>query len=105
LSQHDLALAPFAAAVADEGRLLAIIAVVGEGPTFELRLFDEALSEQGRALLPAEPPTGRDDWVQVVTRNLHLSAAPRERLLAVGGPDRVLIFDARAKQVLSIPSR
>jgi hypothetical protein len=105
LSRHDLALAPFAAAVADGGRLLAIIAVVGEGPTFELRLFDEVLSEQGRALLPAEPPTGRDDWVQVVTRNLHLAAAPRERLLAVGGPDRVLIFDARAKQVLSIPSR
>jgi hypothetical protein len=105
LSQHDLGLAPFAAAVADEGRLLAIVAVVGEGPTFELRLFDEALSEQGRAPLLTEPPTGRDDWVQVVTRNLHLAAAPRERLLAVGGPDRVLIFDAQAKQVLSIPSR
>jgi hypothetical protein len=105
LSQRDLSLAPFAAAVADEGRLLAIVAVAGEGPTFELRLFDEALSEQGRARLPAEPPTGRDDWVQVVTRNLHLSAAPRERLLAVGGPDRVLIFDGQARQVLSIPSR
>jgi hypothetical protein len=105
LSRHELGLAPLAAAVADEGRLLAIVAVVGEGPSFELRLFDEALSEQGRAVLPAEPPTGRDDWVQVVTRNLHLAAGAREPLVAVGGPDRALIFDARAKQVLSIPSR
>jgi hypothetical protein len=105
LSRHELGLLPFAAAVADEGQLLAIVAVVGDGPTFELRLFDQALLEQGRAALPAEPPTGRDDWVQVVTRNLHLAAAPREPLVAVGGPDGALIFDARAKQVLSIPSR
>lgn len=105
LSELDLGLVPFAAGVADEGRLLAVVAVVGEGPRFELRLFDEALVPRGRAPLPADSPTGRDDWVQVVTRNLQLACAAREPLVAVGGPDRVLIFDAQGAQVLSIPSQ
>jgi hypothetical protein len=105
LSEHELGLVPFAAAVADEGRLLAVITVVSEGPTFELRLFDDKLVQRCRVLLPAEPPTGRDDWVQVVTRNLRLAGAAREPLVTVGGPDRVLIFDGQCKNVLSIPSR
>lgn len=105
LSRHELGLAPFAAAMADEGRLLAVIALAGEGPRFELRLFDEALALRGRALLPSEPATGRDDWVQVVTRNLQLAGAAREPLVAVGGPERVQIFDDQGKAVLSIPSR
>jgi hypothetical protein len=105
LSEVDLGLVPFAAQVGDEGRLLAVVAVSGEGPSFELRLFDERLEPTGRTALTAEQPTGSDDWVQVVTRNLHLTCEPRGPLVAVGGPDRVLIFNREAKQVLSIPSR
>jgi hypothetical protein len=105
LSQVDLGLVPFAAGVGDEGRLLAVIAVSGEGPSFELRLFDERLEPTGRTPLAGEQPTGRDDWVQVVTRNLELACEPRGAHVAVGGPDRAQIFDARGALVLSIPSR
>lgn len=105
LSQVDLGLVPFAAEVGDEGRLLAVVAVSGEGPSFELRLFDEQLQASGRAALTAEQPTGGDDWVQVVTRNLQLACEPRGARVVVGGPDRAVIFDAAAKQILSIPSR
>jgi hypothetical protein len=105
LSAVDLGLVPFAAEVGNEGRLLAVIAVSGAGPRFELRLFDEQLQPTGRAALPAEEPTGRADWVQVVTRHLEMACAPRDARVAVGGPERVLIFDGEAKQVLSIPSR
>jgi hypothetical protein len=105
LSQVDLGLVPFAADVGDEGRLLAVVAVSGEGPSFELRLFDERLQASGRAALTAEQPTGGDDWVQVVTRNLELACEPRGARVAVGGPDRAVVFDAAAKQILAIPSR
>lgn len=105
LAQVELGLAPFAADVGDEGRLLAVVAVTGEGPSFELRSFDEQLQPSGRAALAADAPNGRDDWVQVVTRNLELACEPRGTRIAVGGPDRVVLFDARAQQILSIASR
>jgi hypothetical protein len=105
LSESDLGLRPFAACVADGARVLAVIALAGEGPRFELRLFDEKLTATGRAPLASEPPTGRDDWLRVVTRNLELACSPHEARVAVGGPDRVEIFDRQAERVLSIPSR
>jgi hypothetical protein len=105
LSQSDLGLRPFAACMADGARLLAVIALVGEGPRFELRLFDEKLGAAGQAALATQAPTGRDDWLQVVTRNLELACAPHDALVAVGGPDSAQIFDGRAAVVLSIPSR
>jgi hypothetical protein len=105
LSQVELGLVPFAVDVGDEGRVLAVVAVSGQGPSFELRTFDEQLKPSGRAALVADEPTGREDWVQVVTRNLELACESRGAHIAVGGPDRVVIFDARAQQILSIPSR
>lgn len=95
----------YAARVGDEGRLLALISVTGAGPRFELALFDAELRERGRASLAAESPTGELDWVRVVTRNQELAVAPREARVAVGGPDRVMIFDGAANAVLSIPIR
>jgi hypothetical protein len=105
LAQVELGVVPFAADVGDEGRLLAVVAVTGAGPSFELRSFDEKLQPSGRAALAADEPTGREDWVQVVTRNLELACESRGPRIAVGGPDRVVLFDARAQQILSIPSR
>ena len=89
----------------DEGRLVAAVVVVGEGPRFELQLFDAELKQQGRAELPAEAPTGGEDWIRVVTRNQGATAAAREPRVAVGGPDRVLIFDGQGSRLFSIPSR
>jgi hypothetical protein len=96
---------PWGAAAGDEGRLLAAVVVTGQGPRFELQLFDAELEATGRTELPAEAPTGSEDWVKVVTRNPGLAVAAREPRVAVGGPDRVLLFDARGKQIFSIPSR
>jgi len=92
-------------AVGDEGRLLASVVVTGPGPRFELVLLDAALAERGRVVLPAEAPTGADDWIQVVTENQRVAVAPRSERVAVGGPTRVTIFDAGANKVFSIPSR
>jgi hypothetical protein len=105
LSESELGAAPLAACMADGARTLALIAIVGEGPRFELRLFDEKLAPAGSASLVTEAPTGRDDWLQVVTRNLELSCAPHAARVAVGGPNRVQIFDGHGQQILSIPSR
>jgi hypothetical protein len=105
LSRLGLGGSPFAAAVGDQGRLLAAIVISGEGPRFELELFDAALRPLARALLPAESPTGSDDWVQVVSRNQELAVSLREPRVAVGGPDRATIFDGRGRVVFSIPSR
>jgi hypothetical protein len=93
--------APYVADVGDEGRLLALVSVNGPGPRFELSLFDAELSERGRAVLPAESPTGQSDWVRVVTRNQELAASPRAARVAVGGPDRLTIFDGSGNVVLS----
>jgi hypothetical protein len=97
--------APWAAMAGDEGRLLAAIVVAGVGPRFELELLDAELEPSGRFSLPSEAPTGAEDWMKVVTRNQDLAVAPREPRVAVGGPERVLIFDAQGKQLFSIPSR
>jgi hypothetical protein len=97
--------APWAALVGDEGRLLAAIVVAGEGPRFELELLDAELQPSGRFPLPSEAPTGAEDWMKVVTRNQDLAVAAREPRVAVGGPERVLIFDAQGKELFSIPSR
>lgn len=97
--------APYAADVGDAGRLLAVVTVTGAGPRFELVLFDADLRELGRAPLPADVPSGSEDWVRVVTRNQQLAAAPRGARVAVGGPERLTIYDDRAQVVLSIPIR
>jgi hypothetical protein len=90
--------------VGEEGQLTALVEVTGPGPRFELELLNAELYRLGRAVLPSEPPTGSDDWVQVVTANQSVVVAPREPRVAVGGPDRVTIFDAGAKKLFSIPS-
>lgn len=95
----------FAADVADRGRLLATIAITGEGPRFELFLFDAELRERARVLLPADEPTLGEDWVQVVTRNQELVASPRAARVAVGGSSRAAVFDAAGKVIFTIPSR
>jgi hypothetical protein len=96
---------PLSADVGDEGRLIAVVVVAGAGPTFELQLFDAELRQLAKAPLPAEAPTGRDDWVKVVTENQGVSVAARQPLVAVGGPARLLIFDARAQQVFPSSSQ
>jgi hypothetical protein len=95
----------YAADVGDAGRLLAIVSVTGAGPRFELALFDSELLERGRALLPAESPTGERDWIRTVTRNQELAVAPQDARVAVGGPDRLTIYDGAANVTLSIPIR
>jgi len=55
-------------------------------------------------VLPGDPPTGAEDWLKVVTENQSVAVAPREPRVAVGGPARVTIFDARGKQIFSISS-
>jgi hypothetical protein len=97
--------APFAADVGDQGRLLAVVAITGDGPRFELQLFDAGLRPRARVALPAEAPTGADDWVQVVSQNQQLAVSPAEPRVAVGGPARMTIFDGAGKVLFSIPSR
>lgn len=104
LSRLQLAGRAVDADVGNEGQLLAVVAVTGPGPRFELLLFDSGLAQLGRAVLPSESPTGADDWVKVVTENQNVVVAARGDRVAVGGPARVTIFDAAAKQVFSIPS-
>jgi hypothetical protein len=89
----------------DEGRLLALVLVTGPGPRFELSLLNQDLEPLGRGTLPSDPPTGGDDWVKVVTENQTVVVAPREPRVAVGGPLRVSIFDARGASLFSIPSK
>jgi hypothetical protein len=96
---------PHAAEVGDEGRLLAVVVVSGDGPRFELQLFDAELAPLGRAQLPGDAPDGSDDWVKRVTRNQEVAVAPRAGRVAVGGPDRLAIFDAQAQAILSINYR
>ena len=105
LSSVPLAGKVLDADVGDEGRLLAIVAVTGHGPSFELLLLDEGLALVGRAPLPGDAPTGSEDWVKVVTENQNVVVAARGAQVAVGGPLRVTIFDARGAQLFSIPSR
>jgi hypothetical protein len=105
LSEAELGVAPLAACVANGARVLAVLALVGVGPRFELRLFDEKLLPMGSVPLSAPGPTGREDWVQVVTRNLELACDPHQDRIAVGGPDQVQILDGRGQLTLSIPSR
>lgn len=97
--------ATYAADVGDEGKLLALVAVTGVGPQLELALFDAELNERGRAPLTTASPTGGNDWVSVVTRNVELAVAPRAPRVAVGGPDRLTIYDGVGQVVLSIPIR
>jgi len=105
LSSVQLAGKVVDADVGDEGRLLAVVAVTGPGPRFELLLLDEGLAMRGRVVLPSDAPTGMDDWVKVVTENQNVAVAGRGARVAVGGPLRVTIFDAVGAQLFSIPSR
>jgi hypothetical protein len=91
--------------VGDEGRLAAVVVVSAPGPRFELLLLDHALAQQAEVVLPADAPTGADDWVKVVTENQNVVVAAKGGQVAVGGPARVTIFDAGGKQLFSIPSR
>jgi hypothetical protein len=88
----------------DDGRLLAVVVVTGEGPRFELLLLNDQLGQLARLVLPSDEPTG-DDWARVVTENQSVAVAPHERRVAVGGPARVTIFDGEGKPLFSIPSR
>jgi hypothetical protein len=105
LAQAKLGGTALSADVGDEGRLLAVVVLSGPGPRFALELLDQELAQLGRAALPSDEPTGADDWVNAVTANQNVVAAPREPRVAVGGPLRVSIFDARGNQVFSTPSR
>lgn len=103
-SRVTLAGSPFAADVGDQGRLLAVIAIHGDGPRFELQLFDAELRATAPVALPAEAPTGAEDWVRVVTRNQQLAVNARAPRVAIGGPDRLAVYDAAGHVVFSIPS-
>jgi hypothetical protein len=105
LAKATLAGRAFAADVGDQGRLLAVVVVTGEGPRFELELFDPELQRLARVALPGDAPTGTEAWVKVVTENQAVVVAERKARVAVGGPGRVLIFDAQGRQLFSIPSR
>lgn len=91
--------------VGDAGQLLAVVAVTGEGPRFELLVLDQKLAQRGRAVLPSDAPTGNDDWVKVVTENQSVAVAPLQPRIAVGGPLRLTIFDGEGNLLFSIPSR
>jgi hypothetical protein len=104
LGHAQLAGRPVTAAVGNRGELLAAVVVTGPGPRFELQLLDGELKELGRAVLPSEEPTGGEDWVRVVTDNQRLAVSLDGKNVAVGGPARLRIFDARAHELFSIPS-
>jgi hypothetical protein len=91
--------------VGDDGQLLAVVVVTGEGPRFELLLLDQKLAPRGRVVLPSDEPTGNDDWVKVVTENQSVAVARLGARIAVGGPARLSIWDDEGKQLFSIPSR
>jgi hypothetical protein len=105
LAGAQLAGMPLTAAVGDQGRLVAVVVVTGEGPRFELQLFDAELKELGRVPLVGDAPTGGPDWVKVVTQNQGVAVASSDGRVAVGGPGRVAVFDAGGKSVFSIPSQ
>jgi hypothetical protein len=96
---------PYSAAVADNGRLVAVSVVTGPGPRFELELFDPELRPVASVVLPSDSPTGADDWLKVVTANQALVASATKPMVAVGGPSRLLIFGAKGNQLFPIPSR
>jgi hypothetical protein len=105
LSVAALAGTAFSADVGDAGRLFAVTVVTGEGPRFELQLFNSELKSLARVPLPGESPSGTEDWVKGVTENQNVVVAPGGPRVAVGGPDRVAIFDAQGTRIFSIPSR
>jgi hypothetical protein len=91
--------------VGDDGQLLAVVVVTGEGPRFELLVLDQKLAQQGWVALPSDEPTGNDDWGKVVTENQSVAVARLEPRIAVGGPLRLTIWDGEGKQLFSIPSK
>jgi len=105
LARVELTNAVIAADVGNEGQLLAAVVVSGAGPRFSLVLRDQDLAALGQSPLPSDPPTGQPDWAQQVTRNQEVVVAPRQPRVAVGGPDRLTIFDERGTVLFSIPSQ
>jgi hypothetical protein len=95
----------FSADVGDAGRLLAVAVVTGQGPRFELQLFDNELKPLGRVPLPSESPSGTEDWLKGVTENQNVVVAAGAPRVAVGGPGRVTIFDAQGTQIFSLSSQ
>jgi hypothetical protein len=104
LARSKLAGTPYSAAVADEGRTLAVTVVTGPGPRFELELLDSELRRTALIALPSDAPSGNDDWVREVSANQSVVASTTKPLVAVGGPSRLLIFDTAGKRLFSIPS-
>ena len=105
LAATALAGTAFSADVGDAGRLLAVTVVTGAGPRFELQLFNNELKPLARVPLPGESPTGTEDWVKAVTENQNVVVAAGAPRVAVGGPARFAIFDARGTRIFSIPSQ
>jgi hypothetical protein len=91
--------------VGNDGQLLAVVVVTGEGPRFELLVLDQKLAQQARVVLPSDEPTGNDDWATVVTQNQSVAVARAGPQIAVGGPLRLTIWDDEGKQLFSIPSK
>lgn len=104
LATAQLSGTAYMADVGDEGRLLAVVEVTGQGPRFELELFDSQLERLARVPLPGDAPTGDEDWIKVVTRNQEIAVASRRPRVAVGGPGRFRIFDGAGSVVFSMPS-
>lgn len=101
----ELAGRPYAVAVGDEGKLVAVTAVTAPGPGFELLLLDAELRLVARRELPSEEPPDGDDWVQAVTANQQVAVSSTKPLVAVGGPGRLRVLDGRGEEIFSIPSR
>lgn len=105
LARVELMCPVVAADVGNDGELFAAVVVSGAGPRFSLVLRDKELAPLVQEPLVSEPPTGQPDWVERVTRNQEVVVAPRQPRIAVGGPDRLTIFDERGTVLFSIPSQ
>jgi len=101
----ELGASVLAADVGRDGQLFAAVLVSRPGPRFELELRGPDLAPIARVPLPSDPPTGQDDWVARVTRNQELCVAQHDDRVAVGGPDRLLVFDAQGRRVFTSSSK
>jgi hypothetical protein len=105
LRKVELGASVLAADVGRDGQLFAAVLVRYPGPRFDLELRGPDLASVASVPLPSDPPNGQDDWVALVTRNQELCVAQHEGRVAVGGPDRVLVFDAQGRRLFSSSSK
>ena len=96
---------PIALEVGDSGNLLASVLVAPGALHFDLDLRDAELRPLAQVPLPGDDPTLDEDWVAAVTENQRLAVTPGGRYIAVGGPDRLAIFDAAGQQLFFNSSR